>query len=256
MLSPGLAEFKLSFQICPIFLVGGIASQMPGNTLPIISITQAQDFSFGVLGGSDNIDLDSYFANFQPMPGGTLIDNQVGMYPFANQAVAANAIIAQPLVISMLMLCPVGGATGYFSKLSTMMSLQATLKQHNASEGTYTVITPSFYYTNCIMTNMKDVTGAQTKQVQEAWQLDFFKPLLTLEDAQQAQNNLMSKISSGTAVSGDPPTSFGNDANVGSGIGAVNPSVTPASSSMAGGTAVPYTTGIGAYTPSATSPAI
>ena len=235
MLSPGLAEFKLSFQLCPIFLVGGIASQMPGNTLPIISITQSQDFSFGVLSASNDINLDGYFANFQPMPGSTLIDNQIGMYPFANQAVAANAIIAMPLTISMLMLCPVGNNTGYSGKLATMIALQAALKQHNASEGTYTVITPSYYYSNCIMTGMKDVTGAQTKQVQEAYQLDFVKPLLTLEDAQAAQNNLMGKISGGVELSGDPPSATGISGNLASARGATNPFVTPASDSVVGG---------------------
>lgn len=246
-LSAGQAAYKLSFQLAPIFLVGGVASTIPGGILPLLSITEAINFTTGILsGGSPDLDLDSFFANFQPQPGSTLIDNQIGHYPFANQAVAANAIIAQPLFISMLMLCPVGRGGGYLSKVATMMALQATLKQHNTSEGTYTVATPSFLYTNCIMTSMKDVSNAQTKQVQMAYQMDFTKPLLTLEDAEQAQNNLMSKISNGTQIDGQPAWS-GVGSNTGSTISAQNPSVTPASSNTAGGTVspVPYTSGFG-----------
>lgn len=207
---------------------------IPGGILPLLSITQAIDFTTGLLGSGDtDLDLDSFFANFQPLPGSTLIDNQVGNYPFANQAVAANAIIAQPLFISMLMLCPAGRGGGYLSKLSTMMAIQATLKQHNSSEGTYTVATPAFLYTNLIMTSMKDVTNAQTKQVQMAYQMDFVKPLLTLEDAEQAQNNLMSQITNGTQINGQPAWS-GLGTNAGSTISAQSPSVVPAGSSVLG----------------------
>lgn len=219
---------------------------IPGGILPLLSITQAIDFTTGILsGGSPDLDLDSFFANFQPMPGSTLIDNQIGNYPFANQAVAANAIIAQPLFVSMLMLCPVGKGGGYLSKLATMMAIQATLKQHNSSEGTYTVITPAFPYTNCIMTSMKDVTNAQTKQVQMAYQMDFVKPLITLEDAEQAQNNLMSKITNGTQIDGQPAWS-GQGSNTGSTISAQSPSVVPAGSSTfgAGTSPVPFTSGL------------
>ena len=233
-ISSGQAAYKLSFQLAPIFLVGGVASLIPGGILPLLSITQAIDFTTGLLGSGDtDLDLDSFFANFQPLPGSTLIDNQVGNYPFANQAVAANAIIAQPLFISMLMLCPVGKGGGYLSKLSTMMAIQATLKQHNSSEGTYTVATPAFLYTNLIMTSMKDVTNAQTKQVQMAYQMDFVKPLLTLEDAEQAQNNLMSQITNGTQINGQPAWS-GLGTNAGSTISAQSPSVVPAGSSVLG----------------------
>lgn len=235
-ISSGQAAYKLSFQLAPIFLVGGVASLIPGGILPLLSITQAIDFTTGLLGSGDtDLDLDSFFANFQPLPGSTLIDNQVGNYPFANQAVAANAIIAQPLFISMLMLCPAGRGGGYLSKLSTMMAIQATLKQHNSSEGTYTVATPAFLYTNLIMTSMKDVTNAQTKQVQMAYQMDFVKPLLTLEDAEQAQNNLMSQITNGTQINGQPAWS-GYGTSAGSTYGATNPtpSVVPAGQGIGG----------------------
>ena len=75
--------------------------------LPIISITEALNFTVGILSGGENIELDDFFANYQPIPGGTLIDQDIGEYPFANQSVAANAVIAKPLKIPMMMICPV-----------------------------------------------------------------------------------------------------------------------------------------------------
>src|SRR5579859_6827529 len=99
-MTPGLAAYKLSFQLSPIIFVGGIAQNIPFQMLPIIAITEALNFTIGLLSGGDPIDLDNFFANYQPMPGSTLIDNQYGQYPFANQSVAANALITNPLRIS------------------------------------------------------------------------------------------------------------------------------------------------------------
>src|SRR5690242_11026591 len=92
-------------------LVDGIASAIPGQMLPIISITEAINFTAGLLSGGAGTDLsdpnlDNFFANFEPIPGARLISQQVGHYPFANQAVAANAVIPQPLPVSLLMKCP------------------------------------------------------------------------------------------------------------------------------------------------------
>jgi hypothetical protein len=203
-MTPGLAAFKLSMQLSPILLTNGIAQQITGGILPIIAITEAASFVTGLLSGADNIELDNFFANYSPMPGATLIDQQIGTYPFANQAVAANATIAQPLQLSMLMKCPARNALGYGIKLITMMALKSTLDQHNQLGGTYTIVTPSWFYTNGILTGMRDVSGGESKQVQDAWQLDFTFPLLTLEAAQSVQNNLMSKLTSGSQVSGQP----------------------------------------------------
>lgn len=195
MSSSGLSQFKLTFELSPILLTGGIAQNAPGGVMPIITLT----------GDDATEDPSDFFANFVPVPGGTLIDQDVGRYPFANQAVAANAVIANPLAISMRMITPVKSPYPYPARLSIITGLQAALAKHNASGGTYIVATPCFYYVNCLMLKMSDVGPIGDSAVQQTqWQFDFYKPLLTLQDAQQAQNNLMSKLSSGTQVNGDP----------------------------------------------------
>lgn len=175
--------------------------------MPIVALTQAVDFVDGLLSGGSNLtNPDDFFANFVPVSGGTLIDNEIGHYPFANQQVAANSIIAQPLTISMKMICPVRPGSSYATKLATLTALQSLLINHNTSGGTYTVATPGFIYSNCLMTSFKDISGeGDIKQAQYEWQLDFEQPLLTLAQAQAAQNSLMSLITGQTAVSGDPP---------------------------------------------------
>lgn len=244
-ISAGLEVFKLSFQLSPVILTGGIANFIPGGMLPLLSITQSASFLEGLLSGSDDLaDPDQFFANFHPLPGATMIDQQIGKYPFANQTVAANAVITQPLTISMRMICPARGELGYAVKLATMMAVQATLAQHNASGGTYTIATPSFFFTNCVMLGMKDVSNTEDKQAQNTWQLDFEKPLLTLQDAQQAQNNLMSQISAGTPISGTPawsglPPTVGNPSSIAA------PSVVPAATSPAGASSASPLIGVG-----------
>jgi hypothetical protein len=162
-----------------------------------------------VLSGSANAQADGFFANYKPMAGAGIINNQVGMYPFANQNVAANAIIAQPLNISMLMYNPAGGQTGgYPLKLVTMVSLQNALAQHNNSGGTYSILTPSYIYTNCLMTGMHSADAGESLQVQYMWQLDFIQPLVTVQSAQTALNGLMQKLTDGTTLSGTPSWSI------------------------------------------------
>lgn len=237
-MSVGQIAYKMSFELSPIILTGGVASAIPGGMLPIISITEALNFATGLLSGG-NVSLNNFFANFQPLAGATLVDNEIGTYPFANQAVAANAIIARPLAISMKMICTVKTPLGYATKLATMMALQATLSKHNASGGTYIVATPSYFYTDCIMTAMKDVsTGAAGHQAQTEWQFDFAKPLLTLADAEQAQNLLMSKISSGTEIGGQPAWS-GLAPTVGAPPSLAAPSLVPAASGPVGAGTAP-----------------
>lgn len=200
---PGLIAYKISFECSPILLTGGIASAL-GGILPIVLITQSISFLAGALGGGNNLDLDSFFANFQPLPNSSLIDQQIAHVPFANQTVAANAVIAQPLKISMLMTCPARGPGGYALKLATMTALQAALAQHNASGGTYTVATPSYIYTNCLLESLVDVSGGDTIQRQSKYQWNFEQPLLTLQQARQAQNSLMGQLSAQTPISGNP----------------------------------------------------
>jgi len=246
LINSGLAAFKLQFQISPIVLTGGLAGGIPGGMLPLISITEAQNFAGLLSGGSSDLDLDEFFAFFQPLPGGTLIDQQIGHYPFANQAVAANAVIAQPLKISMLMIVPAQGPAAYAVKLATLMSLQAAIKQHNASGGTYTVVTPAAFYANCVMTGLVDISNQRSKKVQNAWRWDFEQPLLTVADAQQQQNSMMSKLTAGVQTDG---SLSGLEPTVGSPFSLAAPSLIPAASGLpAAGTAVAPGSG-GTFTP-------
>lgn len=202
---PGFYAYKLAFQVSPIVLTGGIAENIPGGMLPIVALTQSVSFTLGLLMGTLNPSLDNFFANFDPMAGSTLISQKIGTYPFANQTVAANAVISDPQNVSMMMTVPArAGTAGVATKLATMMALQAALSQHTNRGGTYTVVTPSYFFTNCILLRMMDVTPGNMKQRQVQWQLDFVQPLLTLAQAASAQNSLMSKITAGTPIDGQP----------------------------------------------------
>lgn len=210
-MNTGLSDFQLGFEISPILFSGGIAEGLNNGIMPIIAITQAQDYDGGLLNGSLSLNLDSYFANFKPIAGGQLVSNTIGMYPFANQTVAANAIISQPVAISMLMICPARGIGGYQRKLETLTALKQAFDQHNSLGGTYIVVTPSYVYESCVMTGFRDVGLGESKQVQTEWQLDFLRPLLTEEDAAIAMNSLMSKIDGGLPQTSSEPTWSGNE---------------------------------------------
>lgn len=193
--------YRLAYEISPIFLTGGIAALIPGGILPIIALTESESASIDLLNGSFSLgDLSDYFAHWEPVPGSTLVANQIGQYPFANQTVAANAIIQQPLNISMLVKCPVKGTGGYAARLATMTTLKLALDKHHQNGGLYTVVTPSWIYTNCIMTGMTDVTQGGTHQTQIMWRLDFQQPLVTQSNAIQVANAMIQKITNGLAL--------------------------------------------------------
>jgi hypothetical protein len=244
--SIGSSAFKLAFEISPIVLVGGI---IPGGILPIVAITQSASFLQGILSGQNPLDLDDHFAHFQPVPGAELISNQIGTYPFANSAVAANAVIRQPINFSMLMIAPAKGAFGFATKLATMIAMKMVLNQHISSGGTFTVITPSFFQTNCLLTNVRDVSPGQTKQTQIEWQFDFTAPLLTINDAQSIMSSLMNKISGGSQIDGAP--AWSNASNVvGNADVAIAPSVVPATTGLPAATVAPNIPGpINAFPP-------
>jgi hypothetical protein len=199
----GSAAWKLAFQLSPIVLVNGWSANFPVPVIPIIALTEAANFTLGMLSGGD-VNLDRFFANYQPLPGSSLIEQDVGEYPFANQAVAANAVITRPRTISMLMICPAQNRFGYWERLAIITALKEVFDRHNSSGGTYIVATPSYIYTNCLMTRMVDASLGNTKQPQSAWQIDFRRPLVTIEEAEQAQNGLFSILSSGAAIPGNP----------------------------------------------------
>ena len=198
--SPGQADFKMTYEISPIALSGGVASGIVGSMMPLMSVLQA--IAFNGLADAGNFGLDDAFAYFRPLPNTSLIDNQIGKYPFANMAIAANAIIRQPLTISMLMICPVKDAGGYAAKTGIMTSLQNTLANHCAQGGTFSVATPAFFFSDLILTGLHDVSGGESAQGQVMWKWDFEKPLITLQDAAAAQNQLMSQISNGLPTDG------------------------------------------------------
>lgn len=214
-----ISSWRLTYEISPIVLVNGIASQVSGQLLPVISLTQAQDFKNGILQSSDPIDFNDFVGHFEPLPGATLLDNQIGEYPFANQQIAANAIISMPLKVSMLMIAPAPSNGGYNQKLAAFTSLQQSLYQHTLLGGTYIVATPSYIYDGMLLTGLRDVSSNDTVQPQTRWQWDFVQPLLTLAQAASAQSTLLNRSSSGLQTFGDPPA-WGNPQNANSTSGA------------------------------------
>lgn len=190
----GRAIFQLGYEISPIILVNGVAEFIPGKMLPIIAITQAFNLTKGIIDSNISVNPDDFFARFQPVSGATLIENQIGQYPFANQTVAANAIVTQPLNFSMEMICPVREGGAYISKLVTMTALKMILDLHIAQGGTFIVATPSQVFTDCLLLRLKDVTSGETKQKQVTWQWDFYKPLITESLAISVANQKMGNI--------------------------------------------------------------
>jgi hypothetical protein len=191
--------YDLAFQKSPIILVGGIASNTPGGMLPIVALGgQALAAVQGAL--TQGFSTDDFFATYVPIPGSTLINQQIATYPFANQAVAANSTIQQPLTISLRMIAPVKDTAGYLTKLAIWTSLQNSLVAHNAAGGLYHIATPWYIYTNCLLQSITDTTGGDGKQQQIMAQWDFVQPLVTQMQAGSAYNSLMSKLSSGAQI--------------------------------------------------------
>lgn len=193
-------------------LTHGLAENVYGGMIPIISLTDPGNFPDGLLGESGNLSLDDFFAHYVPVDA-SLVDQEVALYPFANQAVAANAIIVNPLSLALRMICPVKDKGGYSRLISIMANLQAQLTKHNLAGGTYTVATPSLIYTECLLRRFVQVSQGPT-QAQSEWRWDFMQPLLTLSQSVQSQNNLMNKLSAATAFKG-APTWSGAEATVG-----------------------------------------
>jgi hypothetical protein len=198
-----MAVYNLAFQVSPIILYGGIASSSIGGALPIIALTgQLLSLAQGIA-TTGSLSTSDFFAEFVPIPGSTIINNSVATYPFANQQVAANAIIQQPNAISLMMIAPVKDTAGYYTKLALFTSLQTSLQQHNQSGGTYYVATPARIFGPCLMTAMTDITAGDTRQQQVMWQIDFIEPLISRQQAAAAQSTMMQKITNGTSFSGD-----------------------------------------------------
>jgi len=202
--STGLSIYKIAFELSPIILNGGILSGVfPGEMLPIMAITEGANFPFSILSGAQGLSLDKFFAHFQVLPGSSLIQQDIGRYPFANATIAANAVIKQPVTVSMLMICPIQNKLGWAEKLGIISGLKWLFDEHNMRGGTYTVLTPSYIYTNCVMRGMHDASSQLSKQVQNTYQLDFEKPLVTETDVQAVLNSVTSIIKSGAGAVSD-----------------------------------------------------
>ena len=187
--STGQTLFSIVYEDAPIILQNGLAQYLPGGLLPITLITEVFDVP-GLLGGQ-------LFAKYKPLSGGTLSDWQIAEYPFASMQTAANAVVQQPLKISMLMICPAQNQGGYIFKQAILTALKIAIETHILSGGSFTVITPAFTYTNCLLTGIRDVTPPSDKQVQYLFQWDFTQPLITASGAQQILSGLMNKFEGG-----------------------------------------------------------
>jgi len=94
----------------------------------------------------------------------------------------------------MLGHCPATGETPFSLKIATLMALQAFIQNHINAGGTFTVLTPSYTYTNCLLTNFVDVSTGETNQAQVSWQLDFIQPLLTFPSTSGLLNTFTQTI--------------------------------------------------------------
>ncbi|WP_291969485.1 hypothetical protein [Candidatus Symbiopectobacterium sp.] len=203
--------YTLGFEISPVILCAGVAEGIPGGMLPIVAITQSASFVTGLLGGSINlIDLDKYFCHWRPVQGATMIDYDIARYPFANQRVAANALLAQPNRIALLMDAPVNENTGAMTKLVTFSALQAVLQAHANLGGTFIVATPSLIYSHCILRTVKDASPGSEGLPQRSWLWEFEQPLITEKDAERATNTFVNKIDSGEKVTSSAWTNTAN----------------------------------------------
>ncbi|ELG6814420.1 hypothetical protein Q6Y84_001064 [Salmonella enterica] len=203
--------YKLGFEISPVILCEGIAQAIPGGMLPIVALTQSASFVTGLLGGAINLtDLDKYFCHWKPVQGATIVDYDIARHPFANQIVAANALLAQPLRVALEMKAPVNENTGAMTKLVTISALQSVLQAHANLGGTFIVATPSVIYNRCILRTVKDVTSGNDALPQLTWMWDFEQPLITKTGAEQAVNNFLGKIGGGDKVTESAWTSTVN----------------------------------------------
>jgi hypothetical protein len=228
-----LSSFQYSYEISPIMLVGGVASTMPGGILPIVSVMDQANYSNGIASAPTPTDIGEIFGHFKPVPGHSLIVNEIAHYPMANMSVAANAIITHPNTIALEMLVPANATITMQNKLSVITSLKGTLDNHTAQGGYYTVCTPSYIYTGCLLTSLIDATeDGVGSQPQVRWIWSFEQPLVTAASA--AQNQAMSKISNRTVDTADPPGSRPAASSVGYVSSSVATSTIPALSGTAG----------------------
>jgi hypothetical protein len=194
---------QLSYQVSPIILAGGVAGNIPAGMLPMLSLFNVTTASGLGLPYNMN-DLDDSFGTFYIMPGGTLVRQSIATYPFANQSVAANAVIREPLTLSVIMDAPMRTPNAWRIKQQQFTQLKQTLDTHNNKGGTYIIFTPAYIYTNMIMVSLTDVSRGNNMIPQNAWRFDFERPLVALTELAGAQSQQMQKITNGTPSTGAP----------------------------------------------------
>jgi hypothetical protein len=193
----GRGIYQFLYQITPIFLNNGIATNMAGSILPVFTLLNPNAYNILFSGGNNAFNIDDYFAIFQPAAGGSLIQQQIAEYPFANLNVAANATVTNPIEVSMIMATPMKTANAWAVKNSIMTSLKSSLDNHNNLGGTYTVFTPAYTYYDMVMLGLVDMSTPQIFLPQNTWKWDFRKPLVTQAGLTSAENNLFAKITGG-----------------------------------------------------------
>ena len=188
----GLPAFQRSYEIAPIILTGGLAANLPDGAMTILTLTEGSEANYGTI--------EHYFARFKVLPGGSLQDWGIAEYPFANMTMAANAVVQNPLRVSLQMLVPAKSnvpGNSYPFKSARMSAIKTKLDTHITLGGYFTVATPAFTYVDCLLVSMRDVGSGGDKQVQLAYQLDFVQPLITQQAATQTLNSFYNKLNGG-----------------------------------------------------------
>lgn len=218
-----IQQYQLAYQVSPLYLTGGVAQNQPNAIQPFLAYVMPGAFTvsgpsltIGATGGTTVLynpsaeqtyktsDLDNAFGAFSVIPGGTLNKNTVAKYPFASSFTAANAIIREPLNLSLIWDTPMRGAGAWDIKLATMTSIKQLFDNHSNLGGTFTVATPSYVYTNLILTGLTDNSRGSSPLPQNAWRFDFEHPLVVQAELQQAYNLSQSllKLSNGLPTTG------------------------------------------------------
>jgi len=200
-MNPISAAFTLSYEISPIILTNGLASFSPLG-LPLVAITEALSTAyttnpFKLISGQGITIPSQPFFTWRPLPGSTLWKSDIAEFPFYTNRIAANSQLQQPLNVSMLGHCPAGKDSPFGVKIATMTALQSVIQNHINAGGTFTVLTPSYIYTDCLLTSMTDVSTGETNQAQVTWQLDFTQPLITFPSGLGALNDVMTALTDG-----------------------------------------------------------
>jgi hypothetical protein len=211
--SVAMNAWDLVYRVSPILLTGGLASSLTSSfsTSGLFGSVLSSISSIGIpiaaiidpigLLSADTLSTDDLFAHFTPIAGGTLLDFEAALFPYANQTVASNAMIQRELEISMTMECAYRGTGSMITRIAALAAFQATISAHVASGGLFTVLTPAMIYTNAQLLRITDISSDPVTP-QTLFQLDFRRPLITLADAAAASSTMMSKLSGGQQTNG------------------------------------------------------